>query len=70
MVYYEKPFKKNIRRLLAGQSWEKTRYNYDNCYSHHLSHAAAGYYTAPFRECNILVIDAIGEWKQLLYGTI
>ena len=65
MVYYEKPFKKNIRRLLAGQSWEKTRYNYDNCYSHHLSHAAAGYYTAPFRECNILVIDAIGEWETI-----
>ena len=57
--------KKNIRRLLAGQSWEKTRYNYDNCYSHHLSHAAAGYYTAPFRECNILVIDAIGEWETI-----
>ena len=65
MVYYEKPFKKNIRRLLAGQSWEKTRYNYDNCYSHHLSHAAAGYYTAPFRECNIIVIDAIGEWETI-----
>ena len=65
MVYYEKPFKKNIRRLLAGQSWEKTRYKYDNYYSHHLSHAAAGYYTAPFRECNILVIDAIGEWETI-----
>ena len=65
MVYYEKPFKKNIRRLLAGQSWENTRFKYDNCYSHHLSHAAAGYYTAPFRECNILVIDAIGEWETI-----
>ena len=47
MVYYEKPFKKNIRRLLAGQSWENTRFKYDNCYSHHLSHAAAGFYTSP-----------------------
>tara|TARA_Y100000992_G_scaffold301120_1_gene271252 strand:+ start:22 stop:1329 length:1308 start_codon:yes stop_codon:yes gene_type:complete len=65
MVYYEKPFKKNIRRLLAGQSWEKTRFKYDNYYSHHLSHAAAGYYTAPFKECNILVIDAIGEWETI-----
>lgn len=65
MVYYEKPFKKNIRRLLAGQSWEKTRFKYDNHYSHHLSHAAAGYYTAPFRECNIIVIDAIGEWETI-----
>ena len=65
IVYYERPFKKNIRRLLAGQSWEKTRFKYDNYYSHHLSHAAAGYYTAPFRECNILVIDAIGEWETI-----
>ena len=65
MVYYEKPFKKNIRRLLAGQSWEKTRYKYDNYYSHHKSHAAAGYYTAPFKDCNILVIDAIGEWETI-----
>lgn len=65
MVYYEKPFKKNIRRLLAGQSWEKTRFKYDNYYSHHLSHAAAGYYTAPFKDCNILVIDAIGEWETI-----
>ena len=65
MVYYEKPFKKNIRRLLAGQSWENTRFKYDNCYSHHLSHAAAGFYTSPFKECNILVIDAIGEWETI-----
>ena len=65
IVYYERPFKKNIRRLLAGQSWEKTRFKYDNYYSHHLSHAAAGYYTAPFKDCNILVIDAIGEWETI-----
>lgn len=30
--------------------------------SHHLSHAAGGYYTSKFRDAVILVIDAIGEW--------
>ena len=34
-------------------------------FSHHESHAAAGYYTAPFDDCNILVIDAIGEWDTI-----
>jgi carbamoyltransferase len=34
-------------------------------FSHHESHAAAGYYTAPFDDCNILVIDAVGEWNTI-----
>jgi carbamoyltransferase len=29
---------------------------------HHESHAAAGFYTSPFEEAAIVVIDAIGEW--------
>ena len=32
---------------------------------HHLSHAAGGYYTSPFRNATIIVIDAIGEWETL-----
>ena len=65
VAYYEKPFRKNLRRLYAGQSWQKPRVNYDYSYGHHQSHAAAGYYTSPFDECNILVIDAIGEWDTI-----
>jgi len=65
IAYYEKPFRKNLRRLYAGQKWQKTRIPYDVCYGHHESHAAAGYYTSPFNECNILVIDAIGEWDTM-----
>ena len=65
IAYYEKPFWKNLRRLYAGQSWEKPRTKYDVCFGHHESHAAAGYYTAPFDDCNILVIDAIGEWDTI-----
>ena len=33
--------------------------------SHHLSHAAGGYFTSPFRNATIVVIDAIGEWETL-----
>ena len=63
--YYEKPFRKNLRRLYAGQKWQKPRVDYDVSFRHHESHAAAGYYTSPFDECNILVIDAIGEWDTM-----
>lgn len=32
---------------------------------HHLSHAAAGYYTSPYTDAAVLVIDSIGEWETL-----
>ena len=63
--YYEKPFLKNLRRWYAGQRWQKPRLKYDVNFGHHESHAAAGYYTAPFDDCNVLVIDAIGEWDTI-----
>ena len=63
--YYEKPFSKNLRRLYAGQRWKKPRLKYDVSFNHHESHAAAGYYTAPFDDCNIIVVDAIGEWDTV-----
>jgi carbamoyltransferase len=31
------------------------------CFSHHLSHAAAGFQTSPFDDATVVVIDAIGE---------
>ena len=63
--FYEKPFLKNTRRLFAGQKWQNPRRKYDNYFGHHETHAAAGYYTSPFNECNVLVIDAIGEWNTV-----
>jgi len=77
IVWYEKPFRKRLRKLWAGQ--------YDNVFrtdgraylrryglhapveyvTHHESHAAAGYYTSPFTNAAILVVDAIGEWETL-----
>ena len=65
VAYYEKPFSKNLRRLYAGQKWKKPRLKYDVSFRHHESHAAAGYYTAPFADCNIIVVDAIGEWDTV-----
>lgn len=65
VAYYEKPFSKNLRRLYAGQKWKKPRIKYDVSFRHHESHAAAGYYTAPFDDCNIIVVDAIGEWDTV-----
>ena len=63
--FYEKPFLKNTRRLFAGQKWQNPRRKYDNYFGHHETHAAAGYYTSPFNECNVIVIDAIGEWNTI-----
>ena len=65
VAYYENSFLKNLRRLYAGQKWQTPRLKYDLYFGHHESHAASGYYTAPFDDCNILVIDAIGEWNTV-----
>jgi len=32
---------------------------------HHASHAAAGYFTSPYRDAAVLVIDSIGEFETL-----
>lgn len=34
-------------------------------YSHHLSHAAAGFQTSPYQEAAVVVIDAIGEMDTI-----
>lgn len=78
VVWYENPFKKTVRQLIAGQGWKwlendipiylarygiiDTPVTYVN---HHHSHAAAGYFTSPFDNACVLVIDAIGEFETL-----
>jgi len=71
IAYYEKPLLKKIRIKTKGgfggdRPWfEGTelgglpRTNF----SHHHSHAAAGYYTSPFDNAVIVVLDAIGEFN-------
>ena len=67
IAYHEKTWLKNTRRLYSLRRWknDKTSLNYDKSFYHHQSHAAAGYYTAPFDDCNIIVIDSIGEWDTI-----
>ncbi len=81
VAYYERPWKKQLRRLYSGEGFEW------NClttqqvlqhqlgswvtqvpvssYDHHLSHAAAGFQTSAFDRATVVVIDAIGEWDTI-----
>ena len=78
VVYYERPWKKKLRQLKAGQysevlSLDNLPSNYlkqfgitiDEYVDHHQSHAAASYYTSPYDESAIVCIDAIGEFNTL-----
>lgn len=72
--WYENPYTKALRRLLAGQRniWNSPRsfLKQAPCVpikigDHHESHAAAGFYTSGFDESAVLVIDAIGEFTTI-----
>ena len=68
IAYYEKPFLKASRLALRGGSGDwKPRFKLSGIpkkfFSHHYSHAAAGYYTSNFNDAVIVVLDAIGEYN-------
>ena len=68
IAYYEKPLLKASRLFLKGGSGEwKPRFNIAGIprksFGHHYSHASAGYYTSPFTDAAIVVLDAIGEYN-------
>ncbi len=84
VVYYEKPLLKKTRQLYAGQwgtalsytempQWHLDHFNIkiDEYVKHHDSHAAAGYFTSPFKDtgATILTVDAIGEWETVSIST-
>jgi carbamoyltransferase len=77
IFWYENPWLKKARQIRAGQyatafSLDNLPGHYLKqvglghvpvTYTpHHGSHAAAGYYTSPFNNCAIVVLDAIGEF--------
>lgn len=77
IVWFEKPLLKKTRQLYAGQ-WKQLSSVLPRSYldefsitapisyvSHHMSHAAAGYYTSGFNDASIIVVDAIGEWDTI-----
>jgi carbamoyltransferase len=69
IAYYEKPLLKASRLFLRGGlgKWQpryKSKFDLPiHTFSHHYSHAAAGYYTSKFDDAVIVVLDAIGEWN-------
>jgi carbamoyltransferase len=80
VIWYERPFKKTVRQLLAGQGWNNSENNIPNYLTkygihtpatsteyvdHHLSHAAGGYYTSGYDQATVICIDSIGEVETL-----
>jgi carbamoyltransferase len=77
VVWYERPWKKTVRQLWAGQGWRRDendiawylqRYGIHapiKYVDHHHSHAAGAYYTSGFDDAAVLVIDSIGEFETL-----
>jgi carbamoyltransferase len=67
IAYYEHPQLKRSRILLRGGAADwKPNIPMDlpvKYFSHHYSHACAGYYTSKFNDAVIVVLDAIGEYN-------
>lgn len=73
--YYERPYVKALRQLIAAQSigpftnklllgseiYQVLNKPKIHKHNHHLCHAAAGFQTSPFNEATVVIIDAIGE---------
>ena len=63
IAYYEKPWLKRLRLFTKGGSADWKPFNrFDKSFEHHYSHAAAGYYTSPFKDAVGVVLDANGEF--------
>ena len=52
----------NDRRKWLGQDPIPRNIHVDYEYNHHETHAWAGWATSPFDDCDILTVDAVGEW--------
>jgi|TARA_B110001454_G_C12715282_1_gene432348 carbamoyltransferase len=53
----------NSRRKWSGQEPIERNIHVDYEYNHHETHAWAGWATSPFDDCDILTMDAVGEWE-------
>ena len=77
IIWYERPFRKTLRQIRAGQGFRLAENNVNRYLrqygisapirytDHHLAHAAAGFYTSPFTEATVVCIDSIGEFDTL-----
>lgn len=85
IYWYENPWMKKLRQFRAGQYSRAFNiddlprfylldagidYSTLTYSPHHGSHAAAGYYTSPFKDAAVVVLDAIGEFEcaSIWYG--
>lgn len=60
-IFFKSLLKKEIKKL--GQiDFKKTPLLFTE---HHLSHAAAAYYTSGYTDAAILVVDGVGEWATI-----
>jgi carbamoyltransferase len=78
IIWFEQPYVKKFRQAFAGQ-WSEIKSQTPKAHlrslgisgipvkyvPHHLSHAAAGYYTSKFKDSAIIVVDAIGEFDTI-----
>jgi carbamoyltransferase len=78
ICWYERPWIKKARQIMSGQ-WNEvvsiTPSSYlakfglsgipIKYYSHHYSHASAGYFTSPFENACVVIVDAIGEFTTI-----
>jgi len=67
---FTKPWPSDIIRKHGFTDYaEDMNFNFKWCrvdkVRHHHAHAAAGYYTGPYRDAAILIVDSIGEWETL-----
>jgi carbamoyltransferase len=68
IAYYEKPLLKASRLFLKGGAGDwRPRFDLPGVprksFSHHYSHACAGYYTSKFTDAVIVVLDSMGEYN-------
>lgn len=71
IAYYEKRALKTLRIITRGGRFGKRPYLREHKlgntkweeFSHHYSHACAGYFTSSFDDATIVVLDAIGEFN-------
>jgi carbamoyltransferase len=61
IIGHEVKHRVDERRKLAGQEPLPHNFDINQEYNHYETHAWAGWSTAPFDDCDILCVDAIGE---------
>jgi len=79
VVFYERPRLRKIRQVCSGQlsavdgrlpahylkQFPDLAQSPLKVVPHHRAHAAGAYFSSPFRDAAVVVVDAIGEWDTL-----